>query len=208
MVQDRLLLILAGQQGIILEQAKLAQRLIVQLKDQRRLGRPGRLTGFLIQRDHVHAYLRPHQHPAVLSEKGIAFLLFSTGIPLRSSYKPIDSLSKESPYSISSCGTICINPFAGSVKKESGPEVFRKLSTKAFNDTLQYKTIQSVFASQGRKILSEPICLPTRNYLITQDHCNPGCSKKQFYFVKGVDSHIKIIIIFVRNNKRIKKTVP
>ena len=70
MVQDRLLLILAGQQGIILEQAKLAQRLIVQLKDQRRLGRPGRLTGFLIQRDHVHAYLRPHQHPAVLSEKG------------------------------------------------------------------------------------------------------------------------------------------
>ena len=39
-------------------------------------------------------------------------------------------------------------------------------------------------------------------------HCNPGCSKKQFYFVKGVDSHIKIIIIFVRNNKRIKKTVP
>ena len=28
-----------------------------------------------------------------------------------------------------------------------------------------------------------------------QDHCNPGCSKKQFYFVKGVDSHIKIIII-------------
>lgn len=70
MVQDRLLLILAGQQGIILEQAKLAQRLIVQFKDQRRLGRPGRLTGFLIQRDHVHAYLRPHQHPAVLSEKG------------------------------------------------------------------------------------------------------------------------------------------
>lgn len=70
MVQDRLLLILAGQQGIILEQAKLAQRLIVQLKDQRRLGRLGRLTGFLIQRDHVHAYLRPHQHPAVLSEKG------------------------------------------------------------------------------------------------------------------------------------------
>ena len=70
MVQDRLLLILAGQQGIILEQAKLAQRLIVQLKDQRRLGRAGRLPGFLIQRDHVHAYLRPHQHPAVLSEKG------------------------------------------------------------------------------------------------------------------------------------------
>ena len=118
MVQDRLLLILAGQQGIILEQAKLAQRLIVQLKDQRRLS---------------------------CLKKGIAFLLFSTGIPLRSSYKPIDSLSKESPYSISSCGTICINPFAGSVKKESGPEVFRKLSTKAFNDTLQYKTIQSVF---------------------------------------------------------------
>ena len=74
MVQDRLLLILAGQQGIILEQAKLAQRLIVQLKDQRRLGRLGRLTGFLIQRDHVHAYLRPHQHPAVLSEKGHRFL--------------------------------------------------------------------------------------------------------------------------------------
>jgi hypothetical protein len=40
---------------------------------------------------------------------------------------------------------IGINPFAGSVKKESGPEVVRKLSTKAFNDTLQYKTIQSVF---------------------------------------------------------------
>ena len=140
MVQDRLLLILAGQQGIILEQAKLAQRLIVQLKDQRRLGRLGQLTGFLIQRDHVHAYLRPHQHPAVLSEKGHRFLAL-----FRSSYKPIDSLSKESPYSISSCGTICINPFAGSVKKESGPEVVRKLSTKAFIDTLQYKTIQSVF---------------------------------------------------------------
>ena len=74
MVQDRLLLILARQQGIILEQAKLAQRLIVQFKDQRRLGRPGRLTGFLILRDHVHAYLRPHQHPAVLSEKGHRFL--------------------------------------------------------------------------------------------------------------------------------------
>ena len=74
MVQDRLLLILAGQQGIILEQAKLAQRLIVQLKEQRRLGIAGRLTGFLIQRDHVHAYLRPHQHPAVLSEKGHRFL--------------------------------------------------------------------------------------------------------------------------------------
>ena len=132
MVQDRLLLILAGQQGIILEQAKLAQRLIVQLKDQRRLGRLGRLTG-------------PTSIRLSCLKKGIAFLLFSTGIPLRSSYKPIDSLSKESPYSISSCGTICINPFAGSVKKESGPEVVRKLSTKAFNDTLQYKTIQSVF---------------------------------------------------------------
>lgn len=74
MVQDRLPLIFTRQQGIILEQAKLAQRLIVQLKDQRRLGRLGRLTGFLIQRDHVHAYLRPHQHPAVLSEKGHRFL--------------------------------------------------------------------------------------------------------------------------------------
>ena len=74
MVQDRLPLIFTRQQGIILEQAKLAQRLIVQLKEQRRLGRPGRLTGFLIQRDHVHAYLRPHQHPAVLPEKGHRFL--------------------------------------------------------------------------------------------------------------------------------------
>lgn len=34
------------------------------------------------------------------------------------------------------------------------------------------------------------------------------CSKKQFYFVKGVDSHIKIIITFVRNNKRVKNTAP
>lgn len=207
MVQDRLLLILAGQQGIILEQAKLAQRLIVQLKDQRRLGRLGRLTGFLIQRDHVHAYLRPHQHPAVLSEKGIAFLLFSTGIPLRSSYKPIDSLSKESPYSISSCGTICINPFAGSVKKESGPEVVRKLSTKAFNDTLQYKTIQSVFASQGRKYYQNRYAF-RQEFILLRKITATRVAVKQFYFVKGVDSHIKIIIIFVRNNKRVKKTVP
>lgn len=145
MVQDRLLLILAGQQGIILEQAKLAQRLIVQLKHQRRLGDRAGSPGFSYKGITYMPISGPTSIRLSCLKKGIAFLLFSTGIPLRSSYKPIDSLSKESPYSISSCGTICINPFAGSVKKESGPEVVRKLSTKAFNDTLQYKTIQSVF---------------------------------------------------------------